>query len=224
MRLNKHIRIVQQNQSPSRSPSGISKPQKSIGYSNDMMEFSPRMSRSPGYTPPLKQRDDGFTTKNLIFWNKNERNLKAIQKKDGSPPKKEATIFKEIGTLIKKIQNNSEKQKEEIKTPTSTVTVTHVVKNNNISQKNSEESTKATFENNLSDRVPKQLNDKTQEIRAHIQDEKNKIALNLLKLKNNQELFLENQDAIISQLKNFKTQADFFRKVKKINESPLPVN
>lgn len=195
MRVNKHIRIVNPSNSPSQSPSGLSKPQKSIGYSNDFVEFSPKPSKSPKY---FKQKEQTFSQKPLIFWNK--------QEKTANTHVKDAQILKEIGTLIKKIQHNADKESE--KSMISSKKAANLLKNANIS----EESTKTTFENNVSERSPqhmKQINERNLRIKEKMQEEKGKIALNLLKLKNNQELLLEGQEDVV---KNYRTQADFFRK------------
>ena len=196
--------------SSSRSPSGLSKPQKSIGYSNDIIETSPRMkSPSPLQTPQMK-KEDSF--KNLIFWNKNEKaNFKNLVKKENTT-KNDAQILKEIGSIIKKIQNNGDKTNREL-SPMSRVKQIklNTLRNTNISDKISEESTKTTFENNLSEKPAKNILVKPLDIREQLKEDKNKIALTLLKMKNNKDMFLDKTE-ILKQLNNFKTQADFFRR------------
>lgn len=198
VRVNKHIRIANPSNSPSQSPTGLSKPQKSIGYSNDFMEFSPNPSRSPKSPGGIFKQKETFPQKPLIFWNKQEKTANSYAK--------DAQILKEIGTLIKKIQSNADKDSE--KSAISSKKAGNLPKNANIS----EESTRTTFENNMSERNPqqmKQISERNQKIKEKMQEEKGKIALNLLKLKNNQELLLEKEE---DGGKNYRTQADFFRK------------
>ena len=204
--------------SNSRSPSGLSKAQKSIGYSNDVLETSPRLTKSPSplHTPQLKIKEES-SLKNLIFWNRNEKNnLKNLQKKDFQT-KNDTQILKEISSIIKKIQNNGEKNAREA-SPLSKIKQMklNALKNNNYSDKISEESTKTTFENNLSEKSPR----KTIDIKDQLKQEKNKIALALLKLKNNKELFLDKGE-IAKQLNNFKTQVDFYKRDKNFIDSPM---
>jgi len=202
----------------SRSPSGLSKPQKSIGYSNDFMEISPRHCKSP--SPPSMRKKDDPTLKNLVFWNRNEKidrsNMKVVAKKEViSGAKNDAQILKEISTIIKKIQNNNGEKNKEAQSAKIKQPKINTLKPNYLSDKISEESTKTTFENNFSEKSPKTMNGKGTDAR----EEKNKMALEMIKIKNNLEIFPDKSE-IAKQFFNYKTQIDFFRN-KNININEL---
>ena len=224
VRLNKNQRMVNPMQTEtSRSPSGLSKAQKSIGYSNDVMEGSPRLSKSPSpmRTPTVKRKDEN-SLKNLVFWNRNDKNnrsngnIKTIAKKEiNSALKNDAQILKEISTIIKKIQNNnSEKNEDGNPAPKVKQMKLHTLKPNNFSDKISEESTKTTFENNLSEKPQK-----NSPLRQETREEKSKMVIEMLKMRNNNMEVLDKNE-IAKQFFNFKTQIDFFRN-KNINLNDL---
>lgn len=160
----------------------------------------------------LRRKEDN-SLKNLVFWNRNNaENAKAVSKGVAtSAPNNDAQILKEISTIIKKMQTNGEKPQDLGFKPMKVGTI-----KNNVSDKASEESTKTTFENNFSEKSPKTVKTSPMDPR----EEKSRMALEALKLKNNMEMFPEKVE-IARQFANFKTQIDFFRNRNIINDTAM---